>query len=349
MAIPIVMRAAVTSAHGGPEATRIVDDWPVPVPAFGQVLIRVTAVALNNTDLWSREGAYGTADDPHAVAGWLGVPLSFPLIQGADITGIVVALGPDVDARLLGRRVLVDPAISYDGECPPAVVGSEADGGFAEFHRLDVSRVHDVDDSPLSDAQLACLPIAYGTAMAMIERAECVAGERVLVTGASGGLGMAAVQILRALGCEVVGQTTTAKAPIVLAAGAAGVLVRDNAARSSARNDSDVNGFDVVVDVVGGDQFGEVLDRLRSGGRLVVAGAISGPVVTLDLRRVYLRQRRIIGSTMHAPRHFRQLVALARAGAVDPLVAATFPLSDLHIAQARFRAKDFVGKLVIVP
>jgi NADPH:quinone reductase-like Zn-dependent oxidoreductase len=341
--IPETMQAAVTMRHGGPEAISLRSDWPTPQPGAGEVQVEVSAAGVNNTDLWSREGAYGTPADPKAVAGWRGMPLEFPLIQGGDIAGRVIEVGSSADEGLVGRRVIIDPAAEYDGGRPSRIVGSEIDGGFARFHVSAAERVHDVSGSPLSDEQLACLPIAYGTALGMIERASCRSGERVLVTGASGGVGLAAVQILAARGCEVVAQTTSEKAEIVRSTGADEVVERDRE-RGTA-----IPEVDAIVDLVGGERFGEIFDRLRDGGRLVTAGAIAGPVVELDLRRLYLRHRAIFGSTMHTPEVFTSLAELARSGAVAPRVAATFPLSQMHAAQERFAAKDFVGKIVLIP
>lgn len=338
------MTAAVTVRHGGPEAIEIRADWPVPQLGPDDVLVRVTAAALNNTDIWSREGAYGTADDPDAVAGWRGVPLDFPRIQGTDVCGIVHAVGRDVDPAWSGRRVLVDPTVGDDDVgVPVAFIGSEVDGGFAEYHRCSQRQLHDVSASSLSDEQLSCLPTAYGTALAMIDRAECVAGERVLVTGASGGVGSAAVQLLADRGCHVVARTSASKREQVRRLGAHEVSVRGVDAISTCDE------VDAVVDVVGGEEFGEILDRLRDGGRMVTAGAIAGPVVSLDLRRLYLRQRRLIGSTMFTPDDFAELTRIANAGGVQPLVAASFPLVDLAAAQERFVAKDFTGKIVVTP
>ncbi len=210
------MRAAVLTRFGGPEAVEL-RDVPDPRPGQGQVLVRVSAAATNNTDLWTREGAYGLPGDPGALAGWLG-PVDFPRIQGADVAGTVEGVGGGVDVALVGRRVLVDPATfdvpGADDGGPRreprlvAVLGSEHDGGFAELVVVDADHVHDMSDSPLSDAELACLPIAYGTAMGMLERGEVVAGETLLVTGASGGVGLAAVQLAAARGCRVVAQTS---------------------------------------------------------------------------------------------------------------------------------------------
>lgn len=337
------MTAAVTMRHGGPDTTEIRTDWPVPTVGPGEVMVRVTAAALNNTDIWSREGAYGTADDADAVVGWKGQPLEFPRIQGIDVAGVVVAVDEAVAPEWVGRRVLVDPALAYDGEFPDAVMGSEGDGGFADYLVAAVGRVHDVSESPLSDAQLACLPTAFGTALGMINRAACAAGERVVVTGSSGGVGGAAIQLLLDRGCHVVARTSEQKAALVAASGVAEVSVRgvDEIAA--------IDEVDVVVDVVGGDEFGDLLDRLRTGGRMVTAGAIAGPVVALDVRRLYLRQRRLVGSTMHTPDDFAELARVARAGRIAPRVAEVLALRELHEAQRRFLAKDFVGKLVVVP
>jgi NADPH:quinone reductase-like Zn-dependent oxidoreductase len=340
---PTTMTAAVTFGHGGPEQTEVRADWPRPVPGPGEAVVRVRAAALNNTDLWTRAGAYGTAADPEAVAGWKQVPLEFPRIQGIDVAGEVAEVGDGVDPAWLGRRVLVDPAARYEHDLPADIIGSEIDGGFAEYHRCSVDQLHDVSGSPLTDAQLACLPTAYGTALGMLERAEIGAGERVLVTGSSGGVGSAAIQLLVDRGCSVVARTSPAHREFVADLGVAEV---------SARGVDDLAALrpvDAVVDVVGGDEFGGLVDRLRDGGRLVVAGAIAGPVVALDLRRLYLQQRRLIGSTMHTPAHFRRLAGIAVAGGVAPVVAATYPLVDIADAQERFARHDVVGKLVLLP
>lgn len=337
------MTAAVTVAHGGPECIEIRHDWPRPVVDTGQALVRVKAAAVNNTDIWTRMGAYGTAEDHDAIVGWKGVPLDFPRVQGIDVAGDVVEVGSDADEAWLGRQVIVDPAARYDGLHPADIIGSEVDGGFAEYHRCSVSQLHDVTSSPLSPAQLACLPTAYGTALGMLNRAECAAGERVIVTGASGGVGMAAVQLLIDRNCSVVARTSESKRHVIADLGVAEISVRgvdDIAALDTA---------DAVVDVVGGDEFGQLVDRLRDGGRLVTAGAIAGPVVPFDIRRLYLRHRRIIGSTMHTPSDFAELASIAIHGGIAPMVAETFPLAEIVAAQARFERKDFVGKLVLLP
>lgn len=337
------MVAAVTFGHGGPDQLRVELDWPVPEVRAGQALVRVTAAALNNTDIWSREGSYGTAADPNAVVGWKGVPLDFPRIQGIDIAGEVCAIGDGVDADWLGKLVIVDPAITYSGDFAVDIIGSEDDGGYAQYHRCSAEQLHEVTGTPLTDAQLSCLPTAYGTAMGMINKAPCAPGERVLVTGSSGGVGGAAIQLLLSRGCEVIARTSPAKRELIEATGVAEVSVR------GVDDLADLAPVTTVLDVVGGDEFGDLVDLLEDGGQLVTAGAIAGPVVPFDVRRLYLRQRRLFGSTMHSRADFAELARIAVAGGVQPVVAETFPLTRVGDAQARFLAKDFVGKLVLTP
>ena len=352
MQISSQMTAAVLTRFGGPDALVVRADVPVPQPGDDEVLIEVAAAGVNNTDIWTREGAYGTARDPDAVAGWKGVDLEFPRIQGADIAGKIVAVGSSVDPDRIDERVIVDPGIfEFDNGEPQlvGVIGSERDGGFAEYTVVPATQAHDVTNSPLDDTQLACIPIAYGTAMGMLERAEVRAGERILVTGASGALGSALIQLAVARRAVVTGLTSSGHVESVIDAGAHDAIVRDGQVSRDWLLKVAGSGFDVIADVVGGELFEAALPALRTGGRLVTAGAVAGPVVKLDLRLLYLRQRRLIGSTMHTPDHFRRLVRLARAGSVNPHVAADYPLSEIHQSQERFLAKDFVGRLVIVP
>ncbi|MEX2627792.1 MAG: zinc-binding dehydrogenase, partial [Ilumatobacteraceae bacterium] len=252
----------------------------------------------------------------------------------------------------VGRRVLVDPA-EYDGPgadaVPALILGSERDGGFAERLVVPVDQVHDVTDSPLDDGELAALPIAAGTAMGMLDRAQVAGGETVVVTGASGGVGIAAVQLAAALGARVIAVSSAGKGPVLHEAGATEVI--DRAAPDLHRRVADIarDGVDVVVDVVGGDGFGGWIGMLRRHGRIVVAGAIAGPMVTIDLRALYLEQRRIIGSTMHTRAQFERLVDLARRGVLRPVVAARLPLAEIHEGQRLLREEDTVGKIVLVP
>lgn len=340
------MRAAVLTRFGGPEALEV-REVPDPVPTEGHLVVRVTAAAMNNTDIWTREGAYGTAEDPDARAGWRG-DIDFPRVQGGDIAGVVESVASGGDPSLVGRRVLVDPAF-YDGHGQPVgLLGSEADGGFAERVAVEAARVHDVSTSALSDEELACLPVAYGTAMGMLERGGIGAGETVLVTGASGGVGVALVQLARARGAHVIALTTQAKSSLVAEAGAAVTLDRAQPVRAALRRAAP-DGLAAVLDVVGGPALPEILPLLRDGGRWVIAGAVGGHTVSLDLRRLYLHNIAVIGSSMHTPQHFDLLASEARGATIRPPVAATYDLADIHEAQREFAARNHVGKIVILP
>ncbi|WP_433800375.1 zinc-binding dehydrogenase [Actinomycetospora sp. CA-084318] len=346
------MRAAVLTAFGGPEVLEV-REVAEPRPGRGGVLVEVRAAAVNNTDLWTRQGAYGLPGHPDALAGWRG-PVAFPRIQGGDMAGVVREVGEGVDAAWRGRRVLVDPAL-YDGPGddarPIGLLGSEADGGFADAVVVAADRVHDMTDSPLDDEALAALPVAYGTATGMLERGGIGAGETVLVTGASGGVGLAAVQLAAARGARVVALTTPDKADAVRDAGAAATADRHLAGDElTAAVDEAVDGrLDAVVDVVGGAVLSTVLPLVGDGGRWVIAGAMAGPVVEFDLRRLYLHNVALVGSSMHTPAHFARLAADAVAGRIAPRIAARYALADIHAAQEEFARSTHVGKIVLLP
>jgi NADPH:quinone reductase-like Zn-dependent oxidoreductase len=345
------MTAAVLVRHGGADALELRHDWPAPAAGRGGVLVRVGAAAVNNTDIWTREGAYGLPGRPDAKAGWRG-PIEFPRIQGGDIAGTVVEAGAGVDEQLLGRRVLVDPAIYLDGrhDAPPiGLLGSEADGGFATFVAAPAAQTHDVTNSPLTDQQLACLPVAYGTAMGMLERVALQSEETVLVTGASGGVGLALVQLAAARGANVVAVTSRSKAEDVRTAGATHVVCRDAGDLAEQISEAASGELDVVADVAGGRGIAELMPLLRDDGRWVIAGAVAGPVVSFDLRRLYLHNLRLIGSSMHTRSHFAKLVDVARDGSIQPRVAGQHALADIHAAQQQFLERRHVGKIVITP
>ncbi|MER5555186.1 zinc-binding dehydrogenase [Streptomyces sp. NPDC002793] len=343
------MRAVRIAEHGGPEVLELTE-VAVPAPQPGEVLVQVTAVALNNTDLWTREGAYGRPGDPEALSGWRG-PIAFPRIQGADVAGRVAAVGADVDESLVGRRVVVDPAIYASGEPdanPIGLMGSERDGGYAEYVTAPAERVHDVTGSPLTDDQLATLPTAYGTALGMIERGRLKEGETVLISGASGGVGIALIQIARARGARVLAVSSGSKIDAVREAGAHEVVDRSRDVVEQVHAAAP-EGVDVALDVVAGDLVGDGLPLLREGGRWVVAGALGGYDVTFDVRRLYLHNAQVIGSAMHTPTHFALLMDLARKAEIRPVVAATFPLDQAAQAQEELARRRHVGKIVMHP
>jgi NADPH:quinone reductase-like Zn-dependent oxidoreductase len=336
------------TGHGGLEKLEYRDDVPDPTPGRGEVLIRVGAAGLNNTDIWTREGAYG---DPGRARGWRGEPLTFPRIQGADIAGRIVAVGPGVPTDRIRERVLVDNALyagSGEGLLDAGIIGSERDGGFAELVSVPAQNAHRIE-SDLSDAELASFPTAYVTAERMLNRARVAAGETVLVTGASGGVGTGLVQLAKIRGATVVAIVGAAKKDLVRDIGADAVVTRGHDVTSAVEQALGRARVDAVADVVGGNQVGELLQLLRPGGRYVVAGAIAGPLVTVDLRTIYLKQLEVLGSTMGNRDEFAALVGHIESGRLRPIVWATYPLAELARAQADFQRKSYVGKLVVIP
>lgn len=349
------MKAVLLTGHGGPERLTYREDLPRPEPAEGEVLIEVGAAGVNNTDLWTREGAYGTEDNPQAAGGWRrGRPMVFPRIQGADIAGRIVAAGGGVREARIGERVLVDPVV-YDagsgreGLAEAELIGSERDGGFAEYVTVPSSNAHAIETS-LTDEELATFPTAYLTALGMLNRARLTAGEVLLVTGASGGVGSAALQLARARGARTVAIVGAGKEDRARELGAEALVVRGTAELSSAvRRAAGGWPMDVVADVVGGEAFPELLNALKPFGRYVTAGAIAGPVVNLDLRTLYLKHLKLIGSTVGTSEEFSDLVQYVTQARVKPLLAGVYPLSQIREAQRAFEDKDFFGKLVLVP
>lgn len=354
MTPPDTMKAVLLTGHGGLDKLEYREDVPVPQPQPGEVLIRVGASAVNNTDVNTRTGwyskavrgdtnsaaqtGYGGASD--ADGAWSGA-LSFPRIQGADCCGEIVATGEGVDTARVGQRVLVrtmyHPAASDD---PNALFtfGSERDGAFAQFTTIDADNAIAVN-SALSDVELASFPCAFSTAEGMIQRANLTA-ERVLITGASGGVGSAAIQLAKRRGAHVTAITSASKAKALRELGADVTLNREG--------DLPADGFDVVLDLVGGARWPELLEALVVRGRYVTSGAIAGPIVELDLRTLYLKDQTLIGSTRQDPRVFTDLVGYIERGEISPIVAKSYDLSEIRIAQEAFLQKAHIGKIGLV-
>jgi NADPH:quinone reductase-like Zn-dependent oxidoreductase len=352
--VPAVMRAVLLTGHGGYDCLDIRNDVPVPQPGPGDVLIRVAAAGVNNTDINTRIGWYSKAvaeaTDAGAATGianagdngWSGAAFIFPRIQGADACGRIVAVGDGVDPARIGERVLVEPVLRGTERFDIRYFGSEVDGAFADYACVPAPNAHRIE-STLSDAELASFPCAYSTAENILTRIGLSAGEHVLVTGASGGVGSAAVQLAKRRRAEVVAIAGADKAEAVRMLGADQVIPRDANLAALFGNEH----FDAAVDIVGGSQFGVILDVLKRGGRYGVSGAISGPVVQLDLRTLYLNDLRLIGCTVLEPEVFSNLIGIIERGEIRPLIAAAYPLGEIVAAQEAFLSKRHVGKIVL--
>lgn len=361
--VPTTMTAYLLTGHGGYDQLELVHDHPVPQPGAGEVLVRVGACGLNNTDINTRTAWYSGAvasgitaadstggyDEAGPDGSWSGAELTFPRIQGADVAGRIVAVGAGVDAGRVGDRVLIDPWLlpADPAELGDArYFGSEVDGGFAQFCVAPAANAM-VIDSPLSDAELATFPCAYSTAENLISRAALGPDDVIVISGASGGVGSAAIQLARGRGARVIAVASASKAELLTELGAEAVIDRNTTGLAAAILDAAGGPVDVAADVVGAGAFAALIEVLKPGGRYTTSGAIAGPSVELNLRDLIYRDLQFTGATVCPPGTFGRVIDAIEHGAVRPLLAETFPLADLVAAQEAFVAKRHVGNIVV--
>ena len=343
MQIPATMTAVLLTGHGGIDQLEVRDDVPVPIPRRDEVLIRVGASSVNNTDINTRTGWYSRQDEPGAQTAWSGDAFAFPRIQGADCVGHIAAVGTDVPPGRVGERVVVRTMQDPDRSGRPVTLGSEIDGAFAQFVTVRSAEAFAVA-TPLDDAHLGALPCSYSTAEGLLQRSG-LGAERVLITGASGGVGSAAVLLARLRGSHITAVTSARKAAQVLALGADVVIDRE----ADPVGALGANSVDVVIDLVGGTHFPALLEILRPGGRYAVSGAVAGAHVDLDLRDLYLKDLSLLGSTFTSRAVFTDLIGYVESGVLQPVVARTYPLTEIATAQTDFLQHEHVGKLVLLP
>lgn len=353
------MMAVVTTGNGGYDKLDY-REVPVPVPGPGEVLLRVLAAGVNNTEINTRLGWYSSSvtESTDAAAGgqdaepagkadggW-NEATPFPFIQGTDCCGRVVKTGDGVDEAILGKRVIVRACMRPNGyETMDNVwLASDFDGAFAEFVKVPASEVFPVN-CDWSDEELATIPCAYGTAENMLHRARVGADDHVLVAGASGGVGSATVQLAKRRGARVTAIAGKTKMTGVREIGADAVIDRNADLLAELGTES----VDVVIDNVAGDGFPVMLKVLRRGGRYASSGAIAGPIVSLDMRDMYLKDITLIGCTAWDEPVFPNLVTYIERGEIQPLLAKVFPLDRIATAQEEFMEKQHIGNFVLVP
>ena len=360
------MRAVLLTGHGGLDKLKYVEDFPIPQPAVGEVLLKIAACGLNNTDINTRSGWYSSdvvigttaagARDGFVEAAkeiaWGGALVDFPRIQGADVCATVVALGDGTPAELKGKRVLVDTWLR-DWNAPADLskcryFGSECNGGYADYVTVSAKQVHPIN-SALSDAELATFATSYSTAENMLAKSMTGQGDTVLITGATGGVGSALIQLARRRGAIPIAIAAREKWKALQAAlGDVLLLPRDSDdLAAEVKKISGKEEVDVVADVVGGDIWQQFISLLKRGGRYACSGAIAGPIVRFDLRDFYLNDITMSGATITPPGLFADLVGYIERGEIKPLLADTFPMRDIVSAQEMFIAKKHVGNIVI--
>ncbi len=351
------MEAVVTTGTGGYEKLDYCN-VPIPLPRPDEVLLRVLAAGVNNTDINTRLGWYSssvqggtehlseTVNEPDIEDGGWNQATPFPFIQGTDCCGEVVARGESTNWPDIGKRVLVRACMRLNGfdSQDNLWMGSDFDGAFAQYVTVPASEVFEID-SDWSDVELATIPCAYGTAENMLHRADVKGTDRVLVTGASGGVGSAVVQLVKRRGAHVIALTGESKLDAVRSLGADQVIPRGSDLSAEVQDSS----VDVVIDNVAGEQVGKLLKLMARGGRYASSGAIAGPITTIDMRDFYLKDLTLIGCTAWDEPIFSNLIDYIDKGDIRPLVAKTFELKDIVTAQKEFLKKTHFGNFVLVP
>ncbi len=335
------MKATVIHSHGGPETLKLEPDWPRPSANTGDVIIRVRACSLNYHDVFTRRGMPG-------------VKLGLPIVPGLDAAGEITEIGPEVTGWKVGDRVLIDPRNRVEG----GLQGETVDGGLAEYMR---ARAHQLVRIPegVTFAQAAALPVAYATAHRMLFSVGMVkAGDKVLVLGASGGVGTGTVLLAKHAGAEVIACASSPEKLARLKELGADHLV--NYAESDFVSEihrlykkphrrNYEGGVDVVVNFTGGDTWVRSFRVLQRGGRLLTCGATAGYDPKTDLRFIWSFELKILGSNSWERDDLTALLDMVAAGTLKPVIDRTFPLAEAAEALRLIEDREVIGKVIVEP
>lgn len=348
--LPGTMRAVVIHRHGGPEVLSL-EDVPRPDPGSGEALVRIRATSLNRLDLWARSGP------PVPIFPW--TEPDFPIISGSDGAGDVAAVGAGVDPGLVGQRVLIYPALSC-GRCDYCLAGEQTQclhyrifgehtpGAMAEYAVIRAGNLLPIPDH-VSYTAAAAMPVAYTTAWRLLLTAGGLrAGQRVLVLGAGGGVGSAAIAIARQAGAVIYAAASSAERREAACRHGAIAAVDPGAGPFSdwVMQATNGRGVDIVVDPLGAT-WRESIRSLARGGRLVVCGATAGNRPEFDIRELYQRHRSIHGAPMGNWREFREVTSLAFRGVLEPIIDRVFPITEVVEAHRRVENRTGFGKVVL--
>ena len=340
------MKAVIITKEGNPVApnVHVVTDWPEPKAAPGEAVVRTEASALNQLDL-------------HVGRGIPGMGLTYPRISGSDGAGIVESVGMGVHESWIGRRVLLNaqipkPDATLPGSAPAAddriMIGEHINGTMAGKFIAPVANLIDIGDS--DPAQAAAFGLTHLTAWRMMtSRARLQHGQWVLITGIGGGVALAALHIARHFACKtIVTSRYQWKLDRAVDLGADfAVLDSGGDWSKTVRGHTGKRGVDVVIDSIGMAMHLWALKCLARGGVYVTCGTTAGADAVTDLARVYWNQLSILGSTMGDMSEFREVIALLRSGAIQPVIDSTFDADDARQAYARLESADQFGKIVV--
>jgi alcohol dehydrogenase len=337
------MRAMVLREHGGRDKLRLESDFPDPAIGPGDVLLRVKASSLNYHDVFTRRGMPG-------------ITIPLPAIMGLDVAGEIAAVGPGVTGWAVGDRVLADPINRVEG----GLTGETVHGGLAELCRV---RAHQLIRIPegVSFAEAAALPVAFGTALRMMDtKGKVAAGEKVLVLGASGGVGVCCVMLAKLAGAEVIACTSSAaKAEKLRALGADHIInyaeedfvqaAHARFGKPRRRGAGSDNGIDVVVNFTGGDTWVRSLRCLRVGGRMLTCGATAGFDPKEDIRFIWTFELEIRGSNGWATQDITRLLDLVQQGKLKVPIDHIYPLDEAAEALRVIEDREVFGKIIVAP
>lgn len=337
------MNVAAFAGFGGPEDV-VVQEMNDPKPASGEVVIEVQACAINRHDLWILEGDSAMVDSE-----------SLPFVSGLDIAGVVDAVGNDVTSSSPGDRVVLCPNQTC-GTCQFCREGPETlceqfslfHGGLAEKAVVDADRLITLPES-VEATTAAAIPTAYMTALQMLRRADVGPGDLVFIPGATGGVGVAAIQLINVMGARSIGTSTDSRKLNRLAEIGADYTIQGADPETIGDTVTDIGTPDAVLNHLGGEYTDMGLAALKRGGRMVICGRTAGGRSEIDIPDLFLAHKRVIGSTMGTQSDLATLVQLLADDAFDPVIDGTYDLSETDQAFADMQNRDVLGKHLVIP
>lgn len=325
------MKAALIVRHGD-RSNLEVGEYPKPEPAAGEVIISVKACGLNHLDIFVRRGIPGRH-------------LELPHISGGDVAGVIAEVGADVTSVKVGDRILIDPLVHGQA------LGEDFTGGLAEFVKVPAINCIPLPED-VSFEEAAALPIAYGTAYRMlVTRGQVKLNETVLILGASGGVGTAAVQIAKLAGATVIAAAgSDEKLEKLKELGADYVINynKDDFSKEAWRI-SGKKGVDVVVDYTGKDTWPKSILSTKKGGRILTCGATTGFEAVTDLRYVWVRELALLGSNGWERSDLEALISLVRSKKLIPVIDRVLPLEEIREAHRVIEEREIFGKVIMTP
>ena len=342
------MKAVVFDRHGGPEVLRS-EDVPEPAPARGDVVIEVKAASINHIDIFLRRGMPG-------------IKVPMPKIIGSDAAGVIREIGLEVSGLRIGQRVTINPGIScghcefcaagFGSQCLTyAMVGENTDGAYAQLLKVPSHIVLPIPDS-ISFEDAAAAPLVFMTAWSMmVNKGNIRPGEDVLILGAGAGVGTAAIQIAKMVGCRVFATASTEEKLQRAKQLGADFLINYKTEEfdKKIRDLTNRRGVDVVVDYIGADTWVRSLRSARRGGRVLTCGATTGFAPQTDLRQIFFRQVQVIGSTMGSHREFLDVMKCVFRGQLKPVIDRVLPLEEARKGHELIEARAVFGKIVLTP